>query len=303
MKSAAKPELTLISTGLSAPRKSKIRDFDEHLVQLHSVIAACDAEQLLAAENGNDGDWRGVCYALQMAASVQEVTADTTKVDTTGSWSFCRASAEFDASHSAVASRYMKRLVVFNFLWAAYENARAISAFGTTLTSRSPTKTRDLSRLTNGLSDNLALFSDELREAGYACHRGGGLDKDLIKIHRNADNSIAERSADLVRHFRHHIFHGDDTIPLPDDPECGPGLTRTSAVLKRFSSVSRLILMLIQLMAMTSLTDHELSFADINGLNHDDDIDATDGKYTLIELLSYLHLAEEKIYATTKGSS
>lgn len=238
---------------------AELKPIQEHIVRLHGAISECTGQGSLNAHKTTARGWEGVRYALQMAAGLRSVVVDTTQVDETGAWAYCNAGADFDDAHSEVASSYMAALIVFNFIWTAYENAREISLFGALLTGKSRNKTKELSHLTGGLSDNLAFLRSEFYTAADLCHRGGGLNGELTRVFKNIDGSYAELCADLARRFRHHVYHGGDAVPFPEE-EYGEPINKKTAraispVVLRFSAVGRLLLMLIQLIALSCLDD------------------------------------------------
>ena len=58
-----------------------------------------------------------------MATSINQVEADTSYVDPSGSVAYCRSAAEYEDARSELISRYVKDLTVFVWTWIAFEKA------------------------------------------------------------------------------------------------------------------------------------------------------------------------------------
>ena len=97
---------------------SRLHPFRDHIAELYRVISACETEGCFEGES-----WNAVLYSLQMAASIQDVNADTGYVDNTQSVMFCSRAAEYENKKSDVACKYVAAFSIFTFLWAAYAGA------------------------------------------------------------------------------------------------------------------------------------------------------------------------------------
>src|SRR5208283_1203098 len=84
---------------------SRLQPFREHIALLYRAIAACEAEDCFK----QDG-WRTVLYPLQMAASLEDVYADTAYVDDTQSTFYCSSVADYETARSEMASKYVAAL-------------------------------------------------------------------------------------------------------------------------------------------------------------------------------------------------
>ncbi|RRN63489.1 hypothetical protein [Caulobacter sp. 602-1] len=272
---------------------SRMRPLKDHIVRVHELLLACVVKGALRSARPADASWEGVRYALQMAASLEDVFADTAVTDD-GAMYMCSGAAEFEFSHSEMASKYMAGLITFNFLWSAYEGAREISPYGRVLTGRAGNKSRELSRLTAGASEGLPYFRACLHGALTICQRGGGLDEHIRATVARSAGSTAELAADLCRTFRHHVYHGDDKVPEPSDwgAEDLSGLRSDKRVVQkspqidRFYAVCRLALMNIQLMIISSL---ESAGAFVEDFEFDDFI-ALDIELSAAWLLAHAHV-------------
>ena len=90
------------------------------------------------------------------------------------------------------------------------------------------------------------------------CRRIPGICDDIDHIEEKYGLTGAAAAAELVRIFRNHIFHGKDNTPLSGG----------AAMVSHFYAVTRLLLMLIQLLLLHRATDID---ADIPlSLVHDD---------------------------------
>jgi hypothetical protein len=110
----------------------------DHIARLYHTIGLANYERCL--QDCSDHSWLAVTYHLQMAGSIEDLTADTGYVDLTSSIMMCRPAREYEARHSALASTYTAALAIFNFLWVAYEGA--IKAGASTFLPRASTTIR-----------------------------------------------------------------------------------------------------------------------------------------------------------------
>ncbi|HWW24904.1 MAG TPA: hypothetical protein VNZ85_03300 [Caulobacter sp.] len=200
-------------------------------------------------------NWESVLYPLKMAASLKGLEADTTQ-GSPPDFGLCEAAASYDAAHSQAASGYVSGLIVFSFVWWAWEATKDMTQFGVALTRGKSNRRAVLSGLTAGLCEHLPGLRTVLDETLDLCQQAGDFADELKKLEL-IDTSDAQRAADLARRFRNYVFHGDDQVPMPDDwdDEGVAAKKDTPAGILRFYAMSRLVLMLIQLALFSEISN------------------------------------------------
>lgn len=224
-------------------RVGYLAPFRDHIARLHHVLAYADAPGQL--QGCKDQSWSAVTYQLQMAASIQGVDADTGYVDLRGSSAYCEPAADYDAEQSRLASLYASALVIFNFVWSAYEAATKAGAGDFLPKEHTTFRARELMALHETVAYDLPAFRHVAENAHRRVLHVGDLEGDRGKIDLYARGSAAQ-AAELVRLFRNHLAHGNDAPPVPDQDHA---LCRTV----RFYKVARLLLLLIQIIAIQAL--------------------------------------------------
>jgi len=263
----------------------KLVSFRDHLAYLFNALAECEQEMLLPAFSAQDGSvhtWHAVGYAIQMAAALEDVSANTAYIDTSMSWMMCGAAADFDDAHSRVAAQYFAAAITFNFIWNAYEAAIRVAATTNFLSDKTAVRGRKLAALIYANGKDIPVLPKLTRGAERYCRSGGGLDSQLKNF--TIASRGAEAAADLARILRNHIAHGCDEVPLPST--WGPEAEAAEYVqIYRMYAVSRCVLMLIQLFAIHSLSNPK---AKIHQSWLEDD-----GKRSAVDILTNLHLREK----------
>lgn len=250
--------------------------FRDHIARLHHVLAYANAPGQL--EENAEETWSAVTYQLQMAASIQQVEADTGYVDLRGGGEYCEPVADHDAEHSRLASEYAAGLVVFNFLWSAYEAAIKAGAADFLPKERTSFRGRELLALHASTANGLPAFGQITENAARRVFHVGDLESARSKLDRFPPGSAA-RAAELARLFRNHLAHGSDSPPTPDQEHA---LCRTV----RFYKVARLLLLLIQIVAIQALKFDDALYDDDW---HADEPECADR--TTKDMLRELHLA------------
>lgn len=228
--------------------------FREHIARLYRAIASCDAEQALPG-----GAWQIVLYPLQMAASLEDVQADTSYVDDTQSTLYCSSAAEYESAKSEIARRYVAGLTVFSFLWTAYEAAfdvtrrehlRKLSKEG-----RNGERGRRLFEELPSDFPQLAPLRNIAKLAEFLCERGNLFDNRLQRIRAKYPQRNMVFAAELCREFRNFIYHGQDRSPDHEDWHHGRARGESVARVRRFYAVGRLLLLLIQALAYAEVSN------------------------------------------------
>lgn len=217
----------------------------EHMALLFRAILSCGYKEQFSGFGRGDDPWPGVIYALQMAASVDDVFADPSHVDDSDAASWCNPAWEHDEEEREAASKYAAALITFNFAWNAYEAAIEISADGLYSKDKVPVRGRRLLQAEPLLGDGIALLEVSYRVARQICIRLPILKPDIENIETKYKLSGACAAAELGRIFRNYIVHGADPMPVH-----GSG-----AAYARFYSVTRLVLLLIQSLLLRRVKD------------------------------------------------
>ena len=208
----------------------------EHMVLLFRAIVSCGFEEQFVGFSRADDPWPGVIYALQMAASLDDVFADPSHVDDSDAASWCEPAWENDEEAREGASKYAAALITFNFAWNAYEAAIETSVDGLFPKDKVPVRGRRLFQTEPQLSDGINLLDISYRVARQLCVRLPILKDDIERIETKYNLSGASAAAELGRIFRNYIVHGADPMPVHS----------SGAACARFYSVTRLLLLLIQ---------------------------------------------------------
>lgn len=217
----------------------------EHIVALFRAIVVCGLEEQFEAFDRSEDPWPGVIYALQMAASLEDVFADPSYVDDSEAALWCRPAYESDEEDREAASKYAAALIIFNFAWTAYEAAIETSANGIFAKDKVPVRARHLFQAEPELSAGVEVFDVSYRVARQICMRLPALASSIQDIDKKYALSGAAAAAELGRIFRNYIVHGADPMPV--------GSSRAACA--RFYSITRLLLLLIQLLVLRRLKE------------------------------------------------
>jgi hypothetical protein len=215
----------------------------EHMVALFRAIVVCGLEDQFDAFDRSEDPWPGVIYALQMAASLEDVFADPSYVDDSEAAFWCRPAWESDEEDREAASKYAAALIIFNFAWTAYEAAIETSASGLYPKDKVPVRARRLFQAEPALSAGIEVFDFSYRVAREICIRLPAIASSIEDIDRKYALSGGAAAAELGRIFRNYIVHGADPMPM--------GSSRAACA--RFYSITRLLLLLIQLLVLRRL--------------------------------------------------
>lgn len=219
----------------------------EHMAALYRAINACGyAEQFQGCDRA-EFPWPGVTDAIQMAASLDDVFTDPAYVDDSEAYMFCESVADFDKRQGEYAAKYTAAMIIFNFVWNAYEAAIEISAGTAFPKDKSPVRARRIFANETKLEQSVTAFAPSHGFARRLCSRVPELAPDIAAIASKYNLRGAAAAAELCRLFRNHIVHGRDVAPT----------TESYAPSQRFYAVIRLVLLLIQLLVMRRLLDRD----------------------------------------------
>ena len=129
----------------------------DHIVALFRAIVSCGFKEQFEDFSRADDAWPGVTYALQMAASLDDVFVDPAYLDDSEAGFWCSSAWESDEDDREAGSKYVAALIMFNFVWNAYEAAIEISAGSLFPKDKTPVRGRRLfqseSQLVPGVLD------------------------------------------------------------------------------------------------------------------------------------------------------
>lgn len=222
-----------------------MRPFREYVVALCKAILSCGYSGLFRGHEDEVEPWPGVTYALQMAASLDDVFVDPSAIDDSEAAFWCGSAWDSDEEDRELASKYVAALITFNFVWMAYEGAVELAANGEFRRDKIPVRGRKIMLAEAALTRKIPGLPFLYRAAKFGFDKRDTLKAELsdkLAEHKLADASAA---AELGRIFRNYIVHGQDPSPLLD--------SRWACY--RFYSISRLMLVLIQVLVLRSLSD------------------------------------------------
>jgi hypothetical protein len=186
----------------------------DHTVALFRAIVVCGLEEQFEAFIRSEDPWPGVIYALQMAASLEDVFADPSYVNDSEAAFWCRPAWESDEEDREAASKYAAALIIFNFAWTAYEAAIETSARGLYQKDKVPVRARRLFQAEPELSSGMENFDVSYRVARQICIRLPAITSSIEDIEKKHALSGAAAAAELGRIFRNYIVHGADPMPV-----------------------------------------------------------------------------------------
>lgn len=226
--------------------RSRLLSFREHIAELYRVLLRTTEDEIGFADPSL---WESVLYGLRMAASIEDVEADTGFVEDPMVFALCEPTIDYERGQSEMASKYVAAAAVFNFLWQAYEAAVSVTASDELRTlakqERFGERGRRLLETRADLSGRFRGIGDLVKVALLQCRKGGRMDErcDRVEQKYGGDDLIA--AAEMAREFRNFLFHGGDEAPAHED--WGDAIVSRCRIY-RFYSVSRLTLYLVQAM-------------------------------------------------------
>lgn len=249
--------------------RGRLLPFRLHIAEVHRVLSLLHEEELAFLD---PAPWACVLYALRMAASIDDVEADTGFVVDTMVFALCEVTIDYEDGQSEMASKYVAAATVFNFLWQAYEAAVSETA---------PDELRRLAKETRfgergrrllearpGLTARLHGTTDLVKLALWHCRTGGLMDERCERVVAKYGDSCLVAAAELAREFRNFLFHGGDEAPGHEDWSWD-GRQAGRCRIHRFYSIGRLVLYLIHAMALIA---HEADVDPIEYGSEDDEM-------------------------------
>ena len=247
--------------GKSSCPRARLLPFREHIAELHSTLTTLIDEGFFEAP---DSHWHGVLYGLQMAASIEDIEADTSFVYDPIIAEFCEPTIDFDNANSEMASKYVAGTTIFGFLWHAYEVAVGSTALselrGLLKEERFGERGRRLLESHSLPAADFVGLNEVLRLSKYHLLKGELYEIRLNKITARFPLEGFVQAAEVVREFRNFLFHGEDEIP--HHPDWGDSVV-SYCRLARFYTTSRLLLYLIQAFAWMEIAPSETAILEL----------------------------------------
>lgn len=239
-------QLLTCSCGKPDCQIQPLRGLREHISSLLRAILSCGYEEVFSEFERSDDPWPGVIYALQMAASIEDVFADPSYVDDSEAALWCEPAYERDEEDREAASKYAAALITFNFVWAAYEAAVETSASNLYSRDKIPVRGRKVLQSEQAIVDSMPSFPYIYRLARFCCLKAPKLQQSISECESKYGLAGAA-AAELGRLFRNYIVHGEDPPPQ----------YANKWTFYRFYAVSKMLLVLIQILLLRSITDRD----------------------------------------------
>lgn len=235
---------------------NKLCAIKDHAASLFNVIRDLDLDNQFKSIKCTDYNWESVRNQIHMAASINDVYADTSSVDDSGSISYCRPAWEFEKAHSETVSKYIASQIFFNFVWLAYECAIEVAGDTKEIRKKTGAKGRVILAESKFPDYSLPFLRDIYILCLRSCYQDGSTrnSKDIQKLLRELDKPIVEQAAEIIRIVRNRVMHGEETAPYPED-HGGDGESDVVNSTQRLYYASRITLILIQALAFTCLVD------------------------------------------------
>lgn len=224
----------------------RLLDFREHVAELYRVLLKLHDEEIASWEPCR---WSSVLYALRMAASIEDVEANTGFVEDPMVFALCEPTIDYENGQSEMSSKYVAAAAIFNFLWRAYEAMVSVTAPNDLVRmnkeQRYGERGRRLLEARPQLTSHFRGISDLVKLALLQCRKGGLMNERCDRIEAKYRSNDLIAAAEIAREFRNFIFHGGDEAPGHED---WSDIVTSRCRIFRFYSVSRLLLYLIQSM-------------------------------------------------------
>jgi hypothetical protein len=217
------------------------------------VLRLCEIAEELSCR-GHSNDWSAVSESLHLAASLEDLSANT---DVQNTSFMCGSAAEFDDANSEVAAKFVAGAIVFNLVWAAYEWTVEIASepFG----MKQPKGARGRDLLVQLLGDKHFPYLRGVVLEALDLSSGKCVDFSTHEMRRLiAAGSMAGIGAEHLRKFRNALAHGALRKPTPQD--WGPNseyVADNDPAIRNFHANTRLTLLLIQILMRSALNEFD----------------------------------------------
>ena len=217
-----------------------------HIAELYRVILKIHEEEIAWTD---PPEWSSVLYALRMAASIEDIEADTGFVEDPMVFDLCDLTIDFENAQSEMASKYVAGATIFNFLWLAYEAVVGLAAPDELRRllkdQRMGERGRRLLEARPTLTSKFIGIENLTRLALGHCRDGGRMEERCEQIQERYGKAGLVTAAELAREYRNFVVHGGDEVPQHE--KWGDVVTARCRIY-RFYSVGRVVLYLIQAM-------------------------------------------------------
>ena len=182
----------------------------DHAIKLYQIIRDLDNHCEFRNATESDYTWESVRNHLHMAASINDVYADTSSIDDSGSIGFCRPAWEFEEAHSEVVSKFIAAQIFFNFIWMAYECAIEIAGDGKSIKKKTGAKGRVILSESHLADNQIPYFKQTYLMGLRSCYDNTQLrnSKDIRNLLNSLHESSISQSAELVRIVRNRVSMG-----------------------------------------------------------------------------------------------
>ena len=235
--------------------RARLLPFRDHIAELYRVIRKLHEDEVGWA---SPSKWDSVLYGLRMAASIDDVEADTGYVEDPMVFGLCEPAIDYEAGQSEMASKYVAAASIFNFIWQAYEAAVSQTAPGELSRlmkeKRFGERGRRLLEARPEMTAHFRGIGDLVKLSLLQCRKGGLMDDRCDAVESKYGGDSLAAAAELAREFRNFLFHGGDEAPAHE--HWGDTITSRCRIY-RFYSVSVLVLYAIQAMCWIEHEDED----------------------------------------------
>jgi hypothetical protein len=244
---------TICTCGKAKCTRARLLPFREHVARLYRLLGELMGEGFLGSYSSG---WMGVCHGLRLAASIDDIEADTGYVVDAMEFALCEPTINYEDADSEMASKYVAGATIFGFCWQAYESGVKATATGELVRlvkeERYGERGRRLFESRPGLAVHFPGLKDLLLLSLHQCEYGGLFTQRLDRMKARAITDDFVMASELAREFRNFSFHGEDEPPAHEN--WGSALV-SHCRLSRFYNVSRLLLYLVQALAWIEVGD------------------------------------------------
>lgn len=214
-------------------------DLRSHCAALFRAIVSLGYSERIANTCRQDDPLPGVINALSMAGGIESFVANPAFVNDSEASLWCGTAWEAEKEERAYASAYAEGLVVFNFIWNAYEAAIESSSDGKFGKDKIPVQARRLMAAESEQAGKVRNMGVLYRAARHFCLLDDRLKKEIAASESKYKLEMPAAAAELVRIYRNHVLHGREAPPIYNMDPCW-----------RLHTIERLLLVLIQYLVL-----------------------------------------------------
>lgn len=224
------------------------------MIGLRDHIVRLSATAHSLAETGWDAGWGAVAANLHLAASLNDVFADT---DIRNTGYMCSPAAEYEEVNGELAEKHLAGVIVLTLVWTAYEGAVEATHPGRGARRPRGAMGRDVLQ-----AEPSGVYIPYLRdvvlralaESSWPTVFGTPEMSRVIK-----SGSWAAIGAEHMRQFRNAMIHGDVGKPDPKDwGDRSRYVVDEDPAVSQFRHHTRVVLLLIQALALRDTTKEDM---------------------------------------------